>query len=208
MTEVRELATGLQFPEGPVAMADGSVLVVEIKRGTLTRVGAAGDVDVVADLGGGPNGAAIGPDGAVYVCNDGGFLWSERAGINIPMDLATGSNQPPVVRCHDVMISADSNSKATVTAADVDGGSYDPAEEVVDICRDLIRMDTTNFGDDTIRSGLPCVHSLVSANFSGGGMSVMDTRCSMPDEKAGFLWSAPALGDFGVRGELFLSARS
>ena len=65
MTEVRELATGLQFPEGPVAMADGSVLVVEIKRGTLTRVGAAGDVDVVADLGGGPNGAAIGPDGAV-----------------------------------------------------------------------------------------------------------------------------------------------
>jgi gluconolactonase len=95
MTEVRELATGLQFPEGPVAMADGSVLVVEIKRGTLTRVSTAGDVEVVADLGGGPNGAAIGPDGAVYVCNDGGFLWSERAGITIPMDLETGSNEPP-----------------------------------------------------------------------------------------------------------------
>jgi acetylornithine deacetylase/succinyl-diaminopimelate desuccinylase-like protein len=28
-------------------------------------------------------------------------------------------------------------------------GSYDPAEEVVDICRDLIRMDTTNFGDES-----------------------------------------------------------
>jgi acetylornithine deacetylase/succinyl-diaminopimelate desuccinylase-like protein len=26
-------------------------------------------------------------------------------------------------------------------------GSYDPAAEVVDICRDLIRMDTTNYGD-------------------------------------------------------------
>src|SRR5678815_1534363 len=25
--------------------------------------------------------------------------------------------------------------------------SYDPAGEVVEICRDLIRMDTTNFGD-------------------------------------------------------------
>ena len=25
--------------------------------------------------------------------------------------------------------------------------SYDPAAEVVEICRDLIRMDTTNFGD-------------------------------------------------------------
>jgi gluconolactonase len=95
MTEVRELATGLQFPEGPVAMADGSVVLVEIKRGTLTRVGADGDVDVIADLGGGPNGAAIGPDGAVYVCNDGGFLWSERGGVTIPMDLETGSNEPP-----------------------------------------------------------------------------------------------------------------
>src|SRR6185436_8742788 len=92
---MRTIATGLQFPEGPVAMADGSVLVVEIKRGTLTRVSAGRDVEVVADLGGGPNGAAIGPDGAVYVCNDGGFIWSERAGITIPMDLATGSNQPP-----------------------------------------------------------------------------------------------------------------
>ena len=27
--------------------------------------------------------------------------------------------------------------------------SYDPAEEVVDLCRDLIRIDPTNFGDDS-----------------------------------------------------------
>ena len=63
--EVRELATGLEFPEGPVVMADGSCLVVEIHRGTLTRVPAGGGTpEIVADLGGGPNGAAIGPDGA------------------------------------------------------------------------------------------------------------------------------------------------
>ena len=95
MTEVRELATGLQFPEGPVALPDGSALLVEIRRGTLTRVTADGDVEVVADLGGGPNGAAIGPDGAVYVCNDGGFVWSEFNGLTIPMDIETGNNQPP-----------------------------------------------------------------------------------------------------------------
>ena len=77
--KIREIATGLQFPEGPVAMADGSVLLVEIARGTLSRVTAQGRVEVVADLGGGPNGAAIGPDGAVYVCNNGGFRWALEA---------------------------------------------------------------------------------------------------------------------------------
>lgn len=76
---IREIATGLQFPEGPVAMADGSVLLVEIARGTLNRVAADGTVAVVADLGGGPNGVAIGPDGAAYVCNNGGFAWTTEA---------------------------------------------------------------------------------------------------------------------------------
>src|SRR5437660_3179423 len=89
MTEVRELATGLLFPEGPVALADGSVLVVEIKRGTLTRVGPEGGAEVVAECGGGPNGAAVGPDGKVYVCNNGGFVWHEPLpGLLMP------TNQP------------------------------------------------------------------------------------------------------------------
>jgi gluconolactonase len=70
-----EIASGLRFPEGPVAMADGSVLLVEIERGTLTRVQPDGAAAVMAHLGAGPNGAAIGPDGACYVCNNGGFRW-------------------------------------------------------------------------------------------------------------------------------------
>ncbi len=73
---IREIASGLEFPEGPIAMDDGSVLLVEIARGTLTRVTQDGRSSVVATLGGGPNGAAIGPDGAVYVCNNGGFHWN------------------------------------------------------------------------------------------------------------------------------------
>ena len=74
------VASGLRFPEGPIAMADGSVLLVEIERGTLSRVGPDGTVEVVADCGGGPNGAAIGPDGKIYVCNNGGFDWVEQRG--------------------------------------------------------------------------------------------------------------------------------
>jgi gluconolactonase len=77
--KIRELASGLVFPEGPIAMADGSIILVEIGRGTLTRVASDGRVQVVADLGGGPNGAAIGPDGAVYVCNNGGFHFQTEA---------------------------------------------------------------------------------------------------------------------------------
>jgi gluconolactonase len=73
MPQIREIASGLQFPEGPVAMNDGSVLLVEIARGTLTRVHMNGKKEVVAETGGGPNGAAVGPDGKVYICNNGGI---------------------------------------------------------------------------------------------------------------------------------------
>jgi len=31
---LNELASGLEFPEGPIAMDDGSVLLVEIARGS------------------------------------------------------------------------------------------------------------------------------------------------------------------------------
>lgn len=73
--QYRVVADGLIFPEGPIALADGSVLVVEIKGARLIRVLPDGSKQVVAELGGGPNGAAIGPDGACYVANNGGFHW-------------------------------------------------------------------------------------------------------------------------------------
>jgi len=84
MSEIREIARGLEFPEGPVAMPDGSVVLVEIARGTLSRVTPEGGIHVIAKLGGGPNGAAVGPDGAVYVCNNGGFRWHELDGMRFP----------------------------------------------------------------------------------------------------------------------------
>ena len=81
------MADGLLFPEGPIAMDDGSVLLVEIARGTLSRVQPDGSVEVVAECGGGPNGAAIGPDGACYVTNNGGcFAWID-IGLTVPGDV-------------------------------------------------------------------------------------------------------------------------
>lgn len=110
------LATGLAFPEGPVAMPDGSVLVVEIQGGWLLRVGPDGSKQRVAQLGGGPNGAALGPDGHCYVCNNGGFSWRCDAGFTRPtgpaadydggaiqrVNLATGAVENLYTQCDGV----------------------------------------------------------------------------------------------------------
>jgi gluconolactonase len=112
----RVMASGLQFPEGPVALPDGSVLVVEIAGGRLTRVMPDGELKVVAELGGGPNGAALGPDGHCYVCNNGGFSWRTDNGFSRPtgpaanygggsiqrVNIETGAVQTLYTHCGDV----------------------------------------------------------------------------------------------------------
>ena len=82
---MRLVASGLQFPEGPIALRDGRVLVVEIRSGDLTAIRPeTGEKERIAHCGGGPNGAALGPDGMVYVCNNGGFAWFEGGGLVAP----------------------------------------------------------------------------------------------------------------------------
>ena len=76
---MREVATGLLFPEGPVALPDGRVALVEIARRTVTLVDKDGARRILAETGGGPNGLALGPDGAFYVTNNGGFAFHEDA---------------------------------------------------------------------------------------------------------------------------------
>jgi gluconolactonase len=96
---VKVLAQGLRFPEGPVAMRDGSVCFVEIAAGRVSRVDPNGILSVVAQTGGGPNGLAVGPDGALYVCNNGGFVVKDVDGNcqvvhgQMPADYKTGSIQ-------------------------------------------------------------------------------------------------------------------
>ena len=104
MADFITIADGLRFPEGPVWLPDGSVVLVEIAAGRITRIDADGAKSVVATPGGGPNGLAIGPDGNLYCCNNGGFNWHEAGGFLAPhgqaddysggrierIDLATG----------------------------------------------------------------------------------------------------------------------
>jgi len=85
---LRVLAAGLEFPESPVTMPDGSLLLVEIRRQTLTRIGPDGAVSIASKVPGGPNGAALGPDGKIYICNNGGFRWADLYGMMVPVSQA------------------------------------------------------------------------------------------------------------------------
>jgi gluconolactonase len=85
MSELMEVASGLAFPEGPIAMPDGSVVLVEMFGPRLTRVRPDGTTETIAEIPGGPNGAALGPDGQFYVCNNGGrFTATEMEGLTFP----------------------------------------------------------------------------------------------------------------------------
>ena len=89
MAELRVLATGLEFPEGPVVMPDGSVVLVEIRGKRLTRIYPDSRKEVVAEIPGGPNGAALGPDGKIYICNNGGFAWRLEENLFRPAMMAS-----------------------------------------------------------------------------------------------------------------------
>ena len=83
--KLTEITGGLAFPEGPVWLPDGSLIVVELAAGTISRVTPNGKKHLIAKPGGSPNGAALGPDGYLYVCNSGGFTWERRDGLLYPV---------------------------------------------------------------------------------------------------------------------------
>lgn len=85
MSEMTTITTGLRFPEGPIAMPDGSVILVEMFGPRITRVLPDGSKETVAEIVGGPNGLAMGPDGHLYLCNNGGcFTPIEMGGMLFP----------------------------------------------------------------------------------------------------------------------------
>ena len=130
---IDEITNKLRFPEGPIAMPDGSVVVVEIAGGALSRVSPDGEISVVAELGGGPNGAAMGPDAKCYVCNNGGFEWHQRDGRLYPgmqpedygggrierVDLDTGEYEVVYTECDGEPLKGPND-----IVFDADGGFY------------------------------------------------------------------------------------
>ena len=104
MSTFQRLASGLAFPEGPIALSDGSLLIVEMFGPYLTRIHANGRVERICAVPGGPNGIAMGPDGRVYVCNNGAAFSGYTAittgiyGIPTSPPIAEGRFKPSISR--------------------------------------------------------------------------------------------------------------
>lgn len=86
--EVIELAEELLFPYGVLYVPDGTILVTEQARGTVTQIHLDGTAAVVATCHGSPAGMAVGPDGWLYVCNGGDSSWHEVNGMVVRGDAA------------------------------------------------------------------------------------------------------------------------
>lgn len=92
------VATDLGFPEGPLALGDGTILVCDLKGGVVRRI-ANGEVSVFADTGGAPNGLALAQDGSIYVANNGGAMkWSRDGDRTISDGFETSGQDTRIER--------------------------------------------------------------------------------------------------------------
>lgn len=110
----RTIATGLDFPEGPLALPNGDILVTEIRSNRIARIGPGGAHSVFAVTGGGPNGLAAGPDGAFYVAQNGGFTWVEREAPDGSMRMYPGDRPHDSIGGQIQRVSADGSEVKTL----------------------------------------------------------------------------------------------
>jgi len=197
--EYEVLATGLEFPEGPIAMPDGSVVLTEIKRRTLTRVHPDGTTEVLAEAGGGPNGAAVGPDAKIYVTNNGGyFIWTELGDLTIPgevpddwtggclqrIDLATGEVEVLATECEGRALQAPND-----LVFDTEGGIWFTDHGVKDELAETQAGVLYRAADGTVS---PVAFHTQSTN--GVGLSPAGDRLYVAETHSGRLWAWDVTG--------------
>lgn len=137
---VTELVAGLQFPEGPVLCADGSLLVSEMAAGRLTRVAPDGTTELFAETGGGPNGLARLGDGRFVVCQNGGSRfgvgrWPYEFGEGVQLFRPMGAAEHPVPPAVQLVSAAGHVSTLATTFLDAAGRSL-PLVRPSDVCAD------------------------------------------------------------------------
>lgn len=203
MSEVRILATGLGFPEGPVAMPDGSVILTEIRNNRCTRVAADGKVSLFSATGGGPNGLAVGPDGALYCCNNGGSRYIEgvsmgqgphpdyKGGSIQRLDRATGAATTLYTECDGHRLSAPND-----IVFDREGGFY---------FTDLGKRYPRHRDHGGLYYALPDGSKIVCLAYpilspNGCGLSPDEKVLYVADTEGAWLWAFDVEGPGKVRG--------
>lgn len=195
-------------------MADGSVLVTEIAAGRISRVQPDGTVEPAYETGGGPNGAAIGSDGALYVTNNGGcFDFHEVMGLTFPgspppaswpghgslqrVDLATGAVTTVATECDGAPLRAPND-----IVVDADGGLWFTDHGV----REVRTSDRTGFYYcNADGSGLVEVVRLDAPN--GIGLSPDGRRVYVAETHTGRLWGWNVDGPGEVSGAGMLAPK-
>jgi len=137
---VQEIGRDLLFPESPVVLADGTILVSELAGGRVTRILRDGTRETVACTGGGPNGIAVLPDGRLLVCQNGGARWGTAAwplalAGSVELFLPVGPPEAPVDPQIQLVETTGRVSTLTGTFRAVDGRVL-PLARPSDICLD------------------------------------------------------------------------
>lgn len=146
--EIRTLASGIGFTEGPVWHRSEGLLVTSMSRGLLYRIDLdGGEPTVWAETGGGPNGLALGPAETVYVAQNGSATIRSRsdrpapAGIqSVRAGTVAELTSAHCVAPNDLVVAADGKvyftdptaTPARVSVFDPDNGSVVTAIEGIE----------------------------------------------------------------------------
>ncbi|MBI4875519.1 MAG: SMP-30/gluconolactonase/LRE family protein [Acidobacteria bacterium] len=102
--EVKLLAHGFQFPEGPAVDRDGNIYLVNLQNGNINKVTPEGVVSVFVDTGAGNQSCLFDADGNLYICHNEpgrtGILKADRSGRLSVVTLE--SDGKPIRRTNDM----------------------------------------------------------------------------------------------------------
>lgn len=157
-------ASDLKTPEGPVALPDGSFLVVEGGRGCVTQISRDGQSKRIIAVTGEPNGLAVDNRGAIWVADI-----RPPALIRLTLDgkferVLTGCHGEPFLFPNDLCFGPDSalylTDSGILTEDFAPGGAIRPDWAELKVDGRLYRVDTRTMEIEKLASGLKFVNGI------------------------------------------------